>query len=79
MSLGKYYSVNKEYRISKRVRAESYLAKYFSSRDASARKVFLHSLFGSVGTDTVLGEGFRCVFGSNTYLRGFLVPLHFLP
>ena len=68
MSIGKYYSVNKEYRISKRVRAESCLAKYFSCKDASARKVFLHTLFGSVGTDAVLGEGFRCVFGSNTYL-----------
>ncbi|MBR3151538.1 MAG: hypothetical protein IKF46_06095 [Erysipelotrichaceae bacterium] len=68
MSIGKYYSVNKEYRISKRVRAESCLAKYFSCKDASARKVFLHTLFGSVGTDAVLEEGFRCVFGSNTYL-----------
>ena len=68
MSMGKYYSENKQYRISKRVRAESFLAKYFSSKDTAVRKICLHSLFGSVGAGTVLGEGFHCVFGNNTYL-----------
>ena len=67
MSIGNYYFERIEYRISKRVRAENFLAKYFGSADERIRRVCLASLFGSASRDMVLGRGFHCEFGNNTY------------
>ena len=67
MSIGNYYFERIEYRISKRVSAENFLAKYFGSADEKIRRICLASLFGSAGQNMELGRGFHCEFGNNTY------------